>query len=1082
MMNDAKELYKKWHPDQFSDSTIIKKASLGRDFLEYHLSKISSHSQEKDFERFCKAILEVEICPNLLPQTGPTGGGDSKVDTETYPVAEQLTENWLCGYGNKSGSERWAFAISSKSDWKSKVKSDVEKIVRTNDKGRKYTKIFFISNQLISDKKRADMEDDLREKYGIDIRILSMDWLLDVVFKKDVNRQIAVKTLGLSENLVDEKRIGEKDYRRKQELIEIETVLRDISTLKSSEIIYYARRSVILSRELEISEQETLSRIDRYNRLAKEYGKLIDRADALYESAWTIYWWYHSTRRFYEYYLNFETIAVKERTTYLFEKLCTLWLNLFSIKMREQETAFDLDQHRQTIESIYEFLLSDENKPHTVLAARTSFQMIRIARGDSVDDIVNDYIDIVQKSENSLEVAIDIIAKMVQSVPVYQKATNYDQLFDLLVSRLSKEKHDSEVAKMNVMRGRQLIDSEPYKALSHFSKAVLCFYNEANKDSLMETIYWMGYLYLKLGLYWAARNYYYYVVTYCLNEYMKKGVITPFFAISANELKWIELLQGRVLFSSEMHLIELIAREAYPGTIPKDENNYDALFSFLLFKTPVNKLSHIGKLPKYLLRKGLYLSAIACRYELGYYDEDLLREYNGNKEEVDKYMKMWANQPAWNQIRYEPWYGFEEKCVLQSRIMGCNFIVHSDNDLFAIEFAITLLATLECFLGTGFHNKIISRASVFDIEIMKLNKPGFSIEIGYGNENPTYMSIKISEYCNPEFQNAHELLSRKLVEIISIIISAILSTNEDFLKLKEMIENEFVLARAAVFTDSLFHGFSTFGSKMFSYENLLNEYEEEPLVRKGKAILHEENASCETEEHKAEKVVYGKPSDFAPQQYNNDKIIMSDIINIPLWDISEWCGSYFLIYPNYPPILSLVFRNESGLKIFDEWKQKYGNDDKDNIIGIRIIKGISSENSYWYRIAIGDNSFYSKIHTQKDCVVINPCRMTTMHPQNDTNLTIFEQAFSRFGKFIICPSILRNENEQPEVYFDKQIHKLSGSIKICDAYEVSRNDLLASEAILANDNPYIPDGYEKSDLCDILRCKRSLSVQKEESD
>lgn len=108
--------------------------------------------------------------------------------------------------------------------------------------------------------------------------------------------------------------------------------------------------------------------------------------------------------------------------------------------------------------------------------------------------------------------------------------------------------------------------------------------------------------------------------------------------------------------------------------------------------------------------------------------------------------------------------------------------------------------------------------------------------------------------------------------------------------------------------------------------------------------------------------------------------------------------------------------------------------------------------------------------------------MTTMHPQNDTNLTIFEQAFSRFGKFIICPSILRNENEQPEVYFDKQIHKLSGSIKICDAYEVSRNDLLASEAILANDNPYIPDGYEKSDLCDILRCKRSLSVQKEESD
>ena len=83
IVNDPKENYKRWHPDQFSDSIIVKKASLGRDFLEYYLSRISSHSQEKDFERFCKAILEAEVCPNLSPQTGPTGGGDSKVDTET---------------------------------------------------------------------------------------------------------------------------------------------------------------------------------------------------------------------------------------------------------------------------------------------------------------------------------------------------------------------------------------------------------------------------------------------------------------------------------------------------------------------------------------------------------------------------------------------------------------------------------------------------------------------------------------------------------------------------------------------------------------------------------------------------------------------------------------------------------------------------------------------------------------------------------------------------------------------------------------------------------------------------------------
>lgn len=56
-----KESYKKWHPDQFSDSRIVKKAKLGKELFEYYLSKISSHSQEKDFEIFCRALLEKEI-------------------------------------------------------------------------------------------------------------------------------------------------------------------------------------------------------------------------------------------------------------------------------------------------------------------------------------------------------------------------------------------------------------------------------------------------------------------------------------------------------------------------------------------------------------------------------------------------------------------------------------------------------------------------------------------------------------------------------------------------------------------------------------------------------------------------------------------------------------------------------------------------------------------------------------------------------------------------------------------------------------------------------------------------------------
>jgi len=40
-----------------------------------------------------------------LPQTGPTGG-DSKVDTETYPVSEEILDRRYEGDTKQAGKER----------------------------------------------------------------------------------------------------------------------------------------------------------------------------------------------------------------------------------------------------------------------------------------------------------------------------------------------------------------------------------------------------------------------------------------------------------------------------------------------------------------------------------------------------------------------------------------------------------------------------------------------------------------------------------------------------------------------------------------------------------------------------------------------------------------------------------------------------------------------------------------------------------------------------------------------------------------------------------------------------------------
>ncbi|HHL2320162.1 TPA: hypothetical protein ACQ3Y4_000010 [Pseudomonas aeruginosa] len=81
--------------------------------LEYCLESITSRNEMHDFEIFCRKLCERMICPNLKPSTGPEGGGDSKADAETYPVAEEIAEHTYIG-NVAGGQERWAFAFSAK--------------------------------------------------------------------------------------------------------------------------------------------------------------------------------------------------------------------------------------------------------------------------------------------------------------------------------------------------------------------------------------------------------------------------------------------------------------------------------------------------------------------------------------------------------------------------------------------------------------------------------------------------------------------------------------------------------------------------------------------------------------------------------------------------------------------------------------------------------------------------------------------------------------------------------------------------------------------------------------------------------
>ena len=127
-INSPYQFYRVLRPYYFSDSRT-EKQTMGREMFKYVLSQLSKDMRQDAFEEFTRQLIVRLITPNIIPQTGPTGGGDAKADLETYPVSEEITDKWYLA-GAKD-NETWAFAISSKTDWKSKIKHDIQSVIST---------------------------------------------------------------------------------------------------------------------------------------------------------------------------------------------------------------------------------------------------------------------------------------------------------------------------------------------------------------------------------------------------------------------------------------------------------------------------------------------------------------------------------------------------------------------------------------------------------------------------------------------------------------------------------------------------------------------------------------------------------------------------------------------------------------------------------------------------------------------------------------------------------------------------------------------------------------------------------------
>src|SRR5215470_10716042 len=95
-------------PYLYSDSTKAPRPAVTREVLSHHLDTLTNRKEEANFETLARRLAERFMAPNLVPQTGPTGGGDGKTDAETYPVASAIALRWYVPNAAPA-HERWAF-------------------------------------------------------------------------------------------------------------------------------------------------------------------------------------------------------------------------------------------------------------------------------------------------------------------------------------------------------------------------------------------------------------------------------------------------------------------------------------------------------------------------------------------------------------------------------------------------------------------------------------------------------------------------------------------------------------------------------------------------------------------------------------------------------------------------------------------------------------------------------------------------------------------------------------------------------------------------------------------------------------
>lgn len=505
-----KEFMRKLRPEKYSDSVVVKKASLDRSLLDFHLHTLTNRNQEREFETFSVRLAQLEIAPNLRVQTGPVGGGDGKADSETYPISDLLGGSYYDTDGNSS-EERWAFAISAKQKWRSKVNADVDNIISTN---RGYKKIFFISNQAIKDKARAEVEDETYNNKGVRLVILDRNWILDRVFNNK-RENLAVELLRMGDGLTEHVQTGPNDYQRKLQYDQLAGEIEEAVSagLINGDLVHKAIAIGYLSAGLEHPAHQVFANFDRAIFFARKGGNEDNIFAALYAKAWTSIFYFESYEVFLSLFNNLEELTKTDITIHRLECL----LNLFIVMKATPSDVFNIERvivqrKEKSLLKMLKDIAEDDEQPSASLHARSLvafLQLFASGNSDSVNaKLIKKFHTVINSCDGLIGFPWDETIEMIELLgQKFGEFPEYEQLMNLIFEKTERRKGEIPKAQSQFRFGVQHFEAgRPYKAIEFIGRALPGLYKRESREEFCYAIGILSQCYIQIGMYWAARG------------------------------------------------------------------------------------------------------------------------------------------------------------------------------------------------------------------------------------------------------------------------------------------------------------------------------------------------------------------------------------------------------------------------------------------------------------------------------------------------------------------------------------------------------------------------------------------------